>query len=295
MGKFLVRLLLFFALLFCLDRAVGIVAERLHASASGGEMYKENEISRQVKPDLLILGSSRAAHHYNPGIIGDSLGMSAYNAGKPSNGIISMYGRYRLIATRHVPKLIIYDLSVYDMLADDPTKYLPSLRLDYDRPGISELFVEVDPTERYKMLSHAYRVNSQSLGSLLHLKEQESIFPGGFNPIPYGQYWEDKNAQGPELILDSKRLRLFDEFLTEATKRSRVVAYISPLNRGEIWTGYASLVDICRRHNVMVMDHYDDKAFRGVDSLFSDPRHLNERGAELWSRRVGGELRRLLR
>ena len=79
---------------------------------------------------IIILGSSHAVRHYVPSVIQDSLGLTCYNCGEPGCGIIPAYARYKMVAERNKPKLVIYEVTPgYDYLvSDDYSKYLGKVR-----------------------------------------------------------------------------------------------------------------------------------------------------------------------
>ena len=66
-------------------------------------------------------------------------------------------------------KAILYEITPsFDLLDEkDNHKFLGRLKQRYDRPGIKSIFYDVDPTERYKMLSGMYRHNSSFLQNLV--------------------------------------------------------------------------------------------------------------------------------
>ena len=82
MKKFLFRIVLFFALILVVDVVVGKVFAYMVDNAKGGDNGRNNYICNTVNADVLVFGSSRAFHHYNPIIIEDYLGKSCYNCGQ---------------------------------------------------------------------------------------------------------------------------------------------------------------------------------------------------------------------
>ena len=145
MKKFLIKIGIFFSFVLIFDVLSGKVFSFLVDHAKGGDNKRNNYICNEVKEDILIFGSSRALHHYNPIIISDSLKMSCYNCGQNGNGAILNYGRYQLICQRYHPKVLIYDvLADFDLLVgEDSHKYLGWIRAYYDRKGIPEVFEAV--------------------------------------------------------------------------------------------------------------------------------------------------------
>lgn len=155
MKRFFVKIIIFGVLVLAIDMAVGLIFPMLVSNAKGGDNKRNNYICNDTKEDILVFGSSRAIHHYNPEMISDSTGMTCYNCGQDGNGIILNHARLKIITERYAPKYIIYDVTPgFDLLAgDDNHKYLGMLRAYYDRNGIPGIFESVDQTEKYKMQS----------------------------------------------------------------------------------------------------------------------------------------------
>ena len=164
MKKFVSKVIWFLIGLVVLDVLVGLGARYLVGHAKGGDTGLNNYICHEMKDECIVFGSSRGMHHYDPNIIADSLGMSCWNCSLDGNGIILMYGRYKMLSARYTPKMLIYDVQTsFDLLENDNHKYLRNLRYYYDDPGVDSIFWRVDPLERLKMLSNCYRYNYQWL------------------------------------------------------------------------------------------------------------------------------------
>ena len=151
MKKYLLRITLFFIIVAFVDIAFGKVCDYLRDHTNGGFSGNIHYICEECRDDIIMMGSSRMRHHYVPQVFEDSLGMSCYNAGIDGNGIILSYGFLQMILQRYSPKLIIYDVTGFDMYVDDNAKYLEMLRPYYDKSGISDIFCDVNPMERWKM------------------------------------------------------------------------------------------------------------------------------------------------
>lgn len=100
-----------------------------------GESGRMRYIHNELIADSIIMGSSRALHHYDPDILGNY-----YNVGEDRMGIIFSMGRLQLLKQRRMPHMLIYDVEPdYDLLQDDNSTYLTNLRPYYHRPGIREI------------------------------------------------------------------------------------------------------------------------------------------------------------
>lgn len=178
--KAVIKTLLFVVLLVIIDVLAKPMLMSLMAHAKPSAMKNLYDVATNCKKDIIILGSSRAMHHYDSRIISDSLKMSCLNCGAMSNGIVLMYGRYKLLTRHHNPKMIIYDLyPPFDLKEGDNSKYIPTLRPFADDENIRSLFARIDKWENLKVFSTLYRYNSllPELVSV-NFKEAKSLFDG---------------------------------------------------------------------------------------------------------------------
>ena len=187
MKRFLLYTLFFLSIIAVLDVTAGYCLSFLSEHAKGGETARSNYICNQTSEDILIFGSSRAAHHYNSQIIEDSTNLSCFNCGQMGNGIILNYGRLLMLTERYHPKMIIYDVTTgYDMIvSEDNHKYLGWLSPYYDRTGIKEIFQSVDKNSKYKMISRLFRHNSRFIRTIVdyYYPIQDSDIKG-YQPMP---------------------------------------------------------------------------------------------------------------
>lgn len=292
MKKYLVQIVVFFALVFTIDVVAGKVFAYMVENAKGGDNGRNNFLCNKVDADILVFGSSRAMHHYNPLILADSLGMSCYNCGQDGNGVILNYARYQLICQRYHPKVVIYDvIASFDLLVgEDNHKYLKWLKAYYDKKGIPEVFEAVDSTEKYKMQSRMYRYNTnfiQIVSDFIHPLQDADI--NGFLPINKEMdtmkvSGEKKSKQDFEF--DLLKITYLNKMLDESPD-TKFVFVFSP-----IWYGTDSIemaklkpiLDICQQRNIPFIDFSNDPKFVHNNEYFYDGGHMNARGADEFTR-----------
>jgi len=294
MKRFVIRLLVFFAIMFILDRGFGQAMKYLQDHAKGGYVGHHNYILHQANEDILIFGSSRAIHHYNPLIIEDSLGMSCYNCGQDGNGIVLFYGWWQMIKDRYQPKMIIYDVNPsFDLLkGEDNCKYLGWLRSEYDNDDVKRIFEDVDPMEKYKMLSMMYRYNSKFLQNITdYVHPLFNISPNGYLPLE-GEMDKMKIKEGSEERLssyafDSQKLTYMEVLIKDMKKRNiKLIFVASPIWYGMNNLALKPLSALCKKHGIPFYDYSNGKNFIHNDGLFIDGVHLNEHGADLFTTRL---------
>lgn len=288
MKRFLLRLIIFFALLFVIDRVVGGVINYFTTHSIGGYVAHHNYINDKMNQEVLIFGSSRAVHHYNSQIIEDSLDMSCYNCGQDGNGIILNYGQWQMISKRYNPKYIIYDVSEsFDLFLGEPnTKYLGWLKPYYGREGIKEIFESVDKIEKYKMLSNMYKSNSKFLQiSADYLHPIYKLDSHGFLPLNgdidtmkiQKQNSSEKDLEIPEV--DSLKIYYLEEFI-KSRDQTGLIFTISPTWYDIDVRKHLPIKNLCKKYHIPFYDFSNDKKYVHNNEYFKDGTHLNAHGAD---------------
>jgi len=172
--------LLFLAVFFFLDRFLYEVImagfQRTTTGEAGGIINK----ALQKRVDLLILGSSRAVHHYDPRVLHSVLYLSAYNAGCNSQEIHYMKGLTDLVLKRYTPRITIINIdagSVQDALAD-LRKATTLASFMSESEVIREMIYSISPLERFKYASLSYRFNNKPFAIIKNLFAEDRSISG---------------------------------------------------------------------------------------------------------------------
>lgn len=293
MKRFLLKIGLLFLIVAVLDVLAGKVLGYLFNHTESGDYGRNNYICNKTYEDILVFGSSRALHHYNPAIIEDSLDLTCYNCGQRSVGIILHYGRFRLIRQRYYPRILIYDVHpFYDLYkGEDNHKYLGWLRLYYDYPCIQEIFTSVDFTEKYKMMSQMYRYNSRFLQILFdYTHPLDDVINRGFKPI--NKKLDSIHAEDEDLFsIDTLKISYLKKLIAEA-KDTKIIFVVSPYWNGIDTTSLQLIKDICLEQNISFFDFSNDSKYVHNNEYFYDGVHLNARGADEFTRDFVQELKK---
>ena len=91
MRKFIYSILILLVAVIAGDWAMGRWLRHIYEHTHCDEIGRLNYISDSVTADIVVLGSSRALHHYVPSTITDSTGLSCYNCGFENEGIVFHY------------------------------------------------------------------------------------------------------------------------------------------------------------------------------------------------------------
>ena len=289
MRRFVLKVLVFLAIIAIVDLIGGQGLKWLAIHAKGGFTLRDNYICDSLRTDILLSGSSRCVRHYNPHIISDSLGVSCYNSGQMGNGIILNYGRLLMINEHEHPKLVVYDLHPgFDILVgDDNHRYLTWLKGHYDRDGIADIFCSVDNTEKYKMMSQLYRYNSRIIELVSdYLQPLSNAKQDGFSPLK-GELdrlkIRSKSQKEQVYIFDELKLEYIKKYIEEVGA-DRIVFVVSPCWYGMDCLQFAPVKEICEKRNIPFYDFSNSPKYVHNDSYFKDGSHMNAVGADEFSR-----------
>ncbi|MBR5481866.1 MAG: hypothetical protein IKU85_09255 [Bacteroidaceae bacterium] len=302
MKKFIIRVSTFILLVAILDALFGFAMGRISERIDIGGTGRDNNICDKITDDIIVFGSSRAEHHYNAQMISDSLGQSCYNAGEDGCGIILAYGRLLMLLDRYTPKTILYEITPsFDYLHEgkDYHKYLYKLKRHYDRNGIDSIFWDVDRTERYKMQSGTYQHNSSFLQNLIvyFLGISTDIGIKGYRPLN-GEMDTMKIKSG-KLAYDSSNGYRYDPFkmqylhkFLQKSEGQNLIFVVSPM-----WYEMDTLVlepikEICKEHDIPLIDFSNDPKYVHNNRYFKDGTHLNAIGADEFTHDLIKELRK---
>lgn len=298
MKRLFTKLFVFTLLFVAIDFAIGKSFSILVVKTKGGDTGKNNEIVERTIASVILFGSSRCDHHYDPRIIEDSLHETCYNAGRDGNGILLMYPYYKLLSSRYQPRLIIYDLSRFDVEEDDHSKYLEWLRQFYGHPAIDSMVWAINPNEKYKMLCQAYRFNGKGLqiiSDAIHPIQQDIL---GYKPLTGSLSYEPE--KGTTSISTPKQIDKFKEkYLIRLMKHckkngTKLIFIVSPTYGHEKRSEYyAALSKLCHDNKVPFLYYQNDKRLIHNRNYFRDPVHLNQMGAEVYTKMVVSEVKKL--
>ena len=145
-----------------IDITIGKVMDRMLPKISNqGDTGKTYYSLNDVNTPVIIVGSSRAAHHYVTNMIEDSLRMSTYNVAR--DGCFFSYNCcvVNSIMDRYTPKLIIWENGT-DYLYDGVPDPLESMYPYYgNNKWVKKIIKDELPWKEYVRLnSHMYQYNS---------------------------------------------------------------------------------------------------------------------------------------
>lgn len=304
MKKFIINILVFFAIIGLIDLGVGSFGGYLQGHAKGGSTKKLNDLVMVDKHDIIIFGSSRAVVHYDTPFISDSLGLDVYNAGYAGNGIILSYGLLEMILERYSPKLVVFDVEpmfdIYEYAEDNNhVRYLKYLKPYYNKAGVSVIFKDVSTEEWYKAHSGLIRNNTEIIPRVVDNLINRGQDPRGFTPgkgVMTTEPMKENSDKNKRLAIDTIKLEYLQK-LTSLCKAKNVPLYfISSPKYGTtdseiLWPAK----EVAKKNGVPYLDFYSDTRYVFHKEWFSEPMHLNVDGAREYSRMIAGVLSNILK
>lgn len=296
MKKYLLKILLFFITIAVIDVLFGCMCQFLNSHSNGGGTKSRFYVCKESNEDVLIFGSSRAKHHYVPNIIEDSLSLSCYNTGEDGNGIILCYGFLKMITQRYSPRIIVYDISVFDMYEDDNIKYLDLIKPYYYELGIDSIFWSVDPKTRIMMLSSLYRYNTTCLSLVGNYVHPMNTYFKGFSALEKKMDYEPVAIKSGIRTVDTLKMYYFEEFIKLSQSNGiMLVCCSSPTYKAQLDNSYYNpVIDLCQKYNVPFLSYDSDPEIINNKEFFADMMHLNKDGAVFFSNKLVSCLKNVL-
>lgn len=298
MKKFIINILIFFGIVAVVDMAAGKVFWYLQSSKAGGRTGAEYYACIESNEDVIIMGSSRASHHYVPKIITDSLGLSCFNAGQDGNGIIMQYGRWKMISERYAPKVLIYDITPgFDLAENDNMAYIDHLKPLCSDKDVKNYVAGMFPMERYKLMSRMYRYNYKFLEILSDCVRGGGDELKGYIPLN-GQIRKEvvNDSFVQEAIAvqyDSEKLKYLECLAKECQEKgTRLYFVVSPYYGGASYTmeTFAPVCDLADRYGVPFL-YYNDEEHCMNPGIYKDSHHLNDEGARAFTKELVSQIR----
>lgn len=291
--QFFIILIITIISVAAIDFAIGKAGRYLTQNAKGGDTFRHEYINRAMRDSILIFGSSRAIHHYDPRIIEQKTGVSAYNCGTDGCGILLSYMQLSNILANYKPKAVILDFyGLYDYMPEaDYAKYLGWERPYYGRgnEAVDSVFHAVNAAEKWKMLSSAYRYNSKFLQVISDNVKPLQQDIKGFRP-EHGTLNAEFTSPAPWIKSEPDPLKL--EYIRRFAEKCRdngvkLIIAVSPyyFKNDDIQIP-AQVMQIFKTYGAIVLDHSADPEFVGQRKFFYDTNHLNSEGASRYTEKL---------
>lgn len=290
--KFVLRGMIFFALVFSMDFVLGSIFEYYFFRTKSGADYRCISILNNTKSDILILGSSRASHHYNTILLSDTLNLSCFNGGRDGhfflyNAILAMS-----VIERYSPKCLVFDLEALQMTDSLPNgELLSDLLPFYDNDEVIRSALDtLYPYSKLASCTKLIRYNSKLLSTLKGLFIREDLLASkGFQPL-FGSMDDNKAPQKinvvPKVSQFSRKILM--SLIHKAKQRNTNLVFVqSP--RYLIYNNQ-DLRECIYDNKGSFFETECNQLFLSMPYYFKDPSHLNVQGANVFTRHLVSRL-----
>tara|TARA_R110002073_G_scaffold72537_1_gene177542 strand:- start:552740 stop:553648 length:909 start_codon:yes stop_codon:yes gene_type:complete len=289
--------ILFISIIIIIDITVGVVGNKYFKYISFG-FYSNVNNSIKTEAEILILGSSRAMHHYNPEIIHKETGFSCYNGGTGGYGIFLDYAVLaEKIRQNKIPKMVILDISPHTLVISENSYSKLEKLLPYYKqyPSFKEVITLNPNFSKLSLMSNLYIYNS-TLYDFIKSDFNQEFKGNGYIPIndelneqTFSHFYLKENENFDE----NKRNYLIKIINVCKENNIKLIAAVSPnykkfdlKNRiinelGEIFKEYES-------------DFYDYSDFDEVynkSNYFRDQLHMNSLGSNKFTNAIVNKLK----
>ena len=283
-------LLIFVLLFFVLDFITGLVMERIFPEITFGTYGKVNK-SLCAEEEILIFGSSRAQHHYDPDIIINETGMSCYNTGLGGYGLFYNYTLLNEIIVNHKPKIVILDLSP-NVIVDQGSFSKLNFFLPYyfDYLSFNEI-IQLDPDfSKFKTIFKTYVYNSTfyyCIRTAFTDDKQGNGYRGLLPQLDTNTY-KPMQLSSHEIFGNIKNIYLNKLINIAIQHNIRLICIVSPtFEKFDVHNRIIGEMErMIKEKGVEFYDYSDfDKLYKKPE-YFKDQLHMNVHGVEIFNREV---------
>ncbi len=277
-------------IIYLLDLVIGSGLKYLYNNQASGYLYRTNYAIDSTTSRYLVLGSSRANHHYDSKIFEEELKSTFYNCGRDGQNIIYSCALTSAIITRYKPEMIIIDVLPNEFTAKDEDR-LSSLLPYHDNTAIKPFLKYYSPFEDIKLISHIYPYNSLLTSLIAGLSSQnrtKSEDYHGYSKLE-GVLTDQKLDEFRESgQVDSVKIRVFSALLNRLhDSRIPTLVIFSPLYFNYKPTISAIICDsLCSKFKSVKFLNFADYPEFKDPMYYNDVNHLNESGAKLFSKKI---------
>ena len=258
-------------------------------------IVKPHYALQKAQGDILILGSSRAEHHYDTKILQKKFpNLTIYNAGQHNQGMNYALCVLQSCLERQIPKMVILDCEP-EVLSEEITASNSTLKLYYNENNNVKKRLNDTFKDKILIKSGFYRYNSVILKLFLDSRlpnTQDTLM--GFEALE-GAFdtallkYEEKHFSS---LLDSP-ISDFKKIISLSRQYNfKLYICISPYyyHQNENSLPYITLKRICKENSVTCFDYMNDKYFDSAPQLFHDINHLNEKGAQIFTEKLSDKI-----
>lgn len=293
----------FFLIVFTLlmDFSLGKIYDFLYFTEKSKKHDRLIHSAIGTHEDVLIFGSSRAYHHYNPEIIEKELGLTCFNAGYGGQNIYYHLALLKSALKRHKPKVVVLDLFYidYQITKEEHDKEKLGVLLPFVHKSdvMKQAVLMRGFNENIKFLSSIYPYNSKQLHMVRNNISNNRTDYNGF--VGLHRNWNQKITEQvfPAYEIDNDKLVAIFEFI-QLCKDNQVNIFlcVSPHFAEVVDKSiYQELSYLIREKFGLIIHNYENYPDFIRSKYFSDPFHLNNLGANHYSYFIAKKIKATLK
>lgn len=276
-----------------------------------GEVQEWNRVNQgDIDVDLAVFGSSRAMIHINPQILEDSLQLKTHNLGLNGSKFKMQYYRFlKYLENNPHPKVIVWNLDTFSFSHIDevfqPNQYVPFMLWNY---RLYTYLKEYEDSDWKNYVIPFYRYEDQQYWQTEIKKSEKEVVDknGDFRKKGFKSYnrkwnvnWATLKAKDAEF--DHDVYPLIEELIKRCQQENiQLIFTIAPefykgqdymLNRHEIVERYKTTLS---KYNLPLLDFSED-LISYQQKWFYNITHLNDKGADEFTRRLAHQLKPIIK
>jgi len=295
---FLLKLFIFFLIVFVLDFFIGSGLKYYYFKQNSGFLYRTTYAIEEASADVLIFGSSKANHQYYPAIFEDRLKLSYYNVGRDGSSIFYHYAILKAVLKRYSPKMIILDISrEFEKKQDSYDRISMLLPYYEEHPEMRQIIGLKSPYEKIKLISKIYPYNSLLFSIVAGNSEFNTNRYKDINGyVPLSNIWKypiQTYSFPVGYELDSVKMNVYESFIKDCIKAKIKLYIVSSPDYSKLeYIEKSNLAgkEIAQKYNVKFFDYSKDSLFLNNSQFFADVSHLNDSGAIAFSNLIINEI-----
>lgn len=290
------KTLLFVSVILAADFVLGKTLETLFESSKDLSITRLNYTFDKTSEDILILGSSRALHHFVPAIISEKTNKTVYNCGFEGQGLWFSYLQLLKTTNRYSPDHVILEISP-NILTDSQSDLKLNILLPFAEKdtAIASALNKNNISESIKFISKVYPYNSLVF-DLLYSKY--NFVKDSFNGfVPLYETMSQKNeittkeSAGNEKHLYTIKVEYLNKIIELCSAKAiKLHLVISPVFKStqEEEAVITELKNYLGRYKTIFLSDFSKlETTYGNGFYFKDNLHLNKNGAVVFSKKVG--------
>src|SRR5450432_2087837 len=296
------KILITLICLVLLDKGLGILLQHFYFKVRHGEQGRTNYAVDSCVAKMVVLGSSRAAHHYVSPVISETLNTTCYNAGKDKQRLIYCLAMMKMFYQRYSPKEIILDLNPTAFEKNESGLDELAILLPYYsfHPEIRSILDQRNRFEWVKANSSLYCYNSLPLkimfNNLSNQRDAKEI--SGYVPLVIQKEVipvTPENLPPPEPV-DNNIVEIFKCMIQLAKlHHTKLYIVVSPIyfHLPKNLSSMLIAKSICLEERIPFLDYSQDPQFLSHGpEMFLDKGHLNDSSAIQFSSILANDLKK---